>query len=787
MYRLSVAKASKEKAATFGFEVKSFKTLEEVMVAVQTYATIPARVRKGKRDYASVSRIYPWVRFDCDMPGEKETITGILDEHNIEYIAVPSTNYHEKFKSYKWHIHVPVKGVAKEINAYKWQVMDLMTRLNIQIHDDRLTKVIVQNANPYAEGAEDSPAYVHKGNTVKLSKPPEDIKEWTIMEKVKGAHIGSAAPIPKRVAETRGGLIRLEPHSGIELKDIGWITLDDLAMEPGEMVSGLSCPGHNTAHSDGRGAPGYAFASMDEAGDVHIHCSGAECKGKHYMMVKENFNAETKLSDLYELRRIVSVMGFDFKGNSYYLDQVYFREGDLREFIGDDILFKHPITKNKKQIKKVKKLEKQLAVTQGAKEQGVILADIQMIEDQVFQSVVRDAMGDRADWFLNKYSSRNEYIFAILNSIIRYVKTKNQYDTVWYEVDPFGKDDGEFRNREMILYSSDMGIDKPKPTQPDSKYVDDYLQHNPYLHDILDMIMSQRFGADRKSSFLWLQADSDWGKSFLFEGMMKGFAFTVTLDEIKKAMKGDPSGLNPSELAKSSMLFVDEFNGAIRELKNITYEVAITPKGKSKAVVPVYMKIFASAEDVPSLVGEGGVMEAQYRNRFLKIEAHGSMRNRPVYMNNKHAYGEAVRQHIHAYLWDQMQTYMQLGKDAAAAAADKRYEELIQKYSISKNTVTIEDEAPSMASEWVDAYTRYLAPGTWDEHNVFYKTTTGKLYVRSLGRLKDLYIREEISEDQQKVFKHKNARHIFGGIIAENVGGFKVDGATRRGYKITLK
>ena len=162
----SFAKVSKGKTATFGFAEAKFKTLQEIAEWALKRAWIPVTVSSGHRTYDNVTKIHNWLRFDCDMEGEKETILSVLDTHGLEYMCLPSTNYNPKDKDFKWHISVPTENTAKDVVQYKWQMKQALADLGIDLHDRRVTEVCVQNFNPYQNGG--SPEQGLKYATVKL-------------------------------------------------------------------------------------------------------------------------------------------------------------------------------------------------------------------------------------------------------------------------------------------------------------------------------------------------------------------------------------------------------------------------------------------------------------------------------------------------------------------------------------------------------------------------------------------------------------------------------------------
>ena len=323
--------------------------------------------------------------------------------------------------------------------------------------------------------------------------------------------------------------------------------------------------------------------------------------------------------------------------------------------------------------------------------------------------IVKEALNNETQFnmFKKKYPPsegvmpHEAYVTDVVESIGRYIKTEKQFNSIEYKVDPFTTEvRGKVVNNIFEITINAL-IKEWIPHKPKQSIIDDYKDHNPYLDDILEMIIAQKFGADRKTSYLWIKADSDWGKSFLFDGMMGNLAFAINESETKNAIKGLASGLEPNQIVKSSFLFFDEFKGAVSELKNITFSIAVTAKFRAKTVVPVFMKIFASAEHISSLDGASG-MEEQFRNRFLHISVRGSLLKRALYTRDIDEYGKSVRAYINHKVWELERNYVSLGRLLAKQKANEKYSKLISTYTIKNVSKSLDENLTVMFREWVD-------------------------------------------------------------------------------------
>ena len=175
----------------------------------------------------------------------------------------------------------------------------------------------------------------------------------------------------------------------------------------------------------------------------------------------------------------------------------------------------------------------------------------------------------------------------------------------------------------------------PRPVAP-AQYADvvaDYLQHFPEFSDFLQLILHARFAVDRREAFVWLHSSSSWGKGFLVEIFSQlGLVVDVATKEIEAAMEGKPVGLSLSDMLRPWVTFTDEFKHASSELKQLNCKMTLSPKNQLRCTVPLYTKLFASAENVRSLVGDG--VEEQFDRRFAYLAPATSiakLEDRPLF------------------------------------------------------------------------------------------------------------------------------------------------------------
>jgi hypothetical protein len=205
----------------------------------------------------------------------------------------------------------------------------------------------------------------------------------------------------------------------------------------------------------------------------------------------------------------------------------------------------------------------------------------------------------------------------------------------------------------------------------DQGVIQDFRQHFPQFDDFLALLVASRLASDRKQAYLWLHAESNWGKSFLCGQLERlGLVTAVSMDDLARAASGAPSGLTPERLRASWVLVVNEFKGVISEVKSIENELSFSPKNRPTVTVPLYLKLFMSAEDVPSLVGSETGADTQFVNRFMKMRGEGAIDARPLFAADKTAYARSVRNHIAAFVNSAVERARSVGEERAAVEAD---------------------------------------------------------------------------------------------------------------------
>lgn len=243
--------------------------------------------------------------------------------------------------------------------------------------------------------------------------------------------------------------------------------------------------------------------------------------------------------------------------------------------------------------------------------------------------------------------------------------------------------------------------------------VEDYTKHFTEFHEFLGLVLHARFATDRRHAFIWLHSLSSWGKGFLlaiFDAL--GLVVEIAPAEIEKAIAGGPVGVSMNDMLRTWILFVDEFKAASSELKLLNRQIAISPKHQLRCTVQLYVKLFASAENVRSLVGAG--VEGQFNNRFAYLSPstrEQKLEDREIFRKlGKAVYMGALVSFVADYLNGGVRLLCAMGKIEASKVADAHIEQYQQARTLQVHYGTLED----MVDELVDQIRRSLI--SYGEH-----------------------------------------------------------------------
>ncbi len=231
---------------------------------------------------------------------------------------------------------------------------------------------------------------------------------------------------------------------------------------------------------------------------------------------------------------------------------------------------------------------------------------------------------------------------------------------------------------------------------------DDYTVHFPEFPALLNLVLGSRFATDRRHAFVWLHSPSSWGKGFMLAIFTNlGLVFEVSAAEIEKVIAGNPVGLSLTDTLRAWILFVDEFKSASSELKLLNSQISISPKNQLRCTVQLYSKIFASAESVRSLVGEGA--EAQFNNRFAYLSPttrEQKLEDRALFRSlGKSVYLNSMVNYVAAYLNNGVDRLCAKGVVASSKVADEYIETYQAAHRLNVTFGNLEDSVNDMAND----------------------------------------------------------------------------------------
>jgi len=334
--------------------------------------------------------------------------------------------------------------------------------------------------------------------------------------------------------------------------------------------------------------------------------------------------------------------------------------------------------------------------------------------------------------------------------IMNYLKYYNQRDAVEYRVDMFSK-----QSRMELKEDIARLILTHKPFGNGGKYaqaiIDDFKDHFRRFDELLTFIVMARFVLDRKKAYLWLKADSDWGKGFLL-GIFKklGCSVETSMKEVEAMLEGKPSGRSPKDFKRAFVLCIDEFKSVKSELKQLQSEITLSPKNQLACNVEVFAKLFLSAESVGSLVTENGI-EDQFANRMSLFEEEGSLVTRSVYKKvGNPAYFKSVLAYTAEQINRQVDDMKSRGRMKAQTDAEKWLDDFIGRYGLDRYFERFSATLPNLADEISDYWRE-----EWAHGNV--KTSDFGTFVMCASKMLEDYFEKHFDLSQIPSLRKKKA------------------------------
>jgi hypothetical protein len=284
------------------------------------------------------------------------------------------------------------------------------------------------------------------------------------------------------------------------------------------------------------------------------------------------------------------------------------------------------------------------------------------------------------------------------NQIAEHIRYFNQRSTISMEVDMFankGRIEIHDEHAQIVFTHK-----KLPENSFDKSVVNDYKEHFPQFLELISWLVNCRFASDRKLAYLWIHADSDFGKGF-FLAVLDYFKLGVDIStkEIEKIFEGSPVGRQMTDFKRASVIVVDEFKSVKSELKLLQNSMTISPKNQLAIKVNLYSKIFTSAEHVSSLVGDAGI-EDQFANRFNYLRCKGSINKRKMFSAiGKSKYIESIKGYFAQEFNKLVDGYISMGKEASTLKADEELIKFHQTYGIGNEFDTLSKSLPEIAND----------------------------------------------------------------------------------------
>lgn len=292
------------------------------------------------------------------------------------------------------------------------------------------------------------------------------------------------------------------------------------------------------------------------------------------------------------------------------------------------------------------------------------------------------------------------YLGKIDSAITQHTLIERQFSNVTVRVDMFAPT-SSVRLHDGCAHFTFTHLPFPEG-EIDQEVIDDFRAHWPLFDKFIDLIAAARFAAARKKAYLWLRAESDFGKGLL-EGALDalGLVVSMTTQEVEKVFGGGPVGRQMSEFRRAWILLFNEFKSNKAELKQLEQTIGFSPKNMPVCKAELYLKLFTSAEAVESLVSEHSGVEDQFANRFSLIQATGNIDTRPVFAKSREHYRQVLTHYIAKRLNDLVVEYRALGKHEAANRGDQFILEFHQQHGVGTQFERLGTKLKTLAEDYL--------------------------------------------------------------------------------------
>jgi len=300
--------------------------------------------------------------------------------------------------------------------------------------------------------------------------------------------------------------------------------------------------------------------------------------------------------------------------------------------------------------------------------------------------------------------TENKIIDGVHKQITNYLTGYKTCKKMKYEVDMFATSSSMKECEGTAYITHSFKTPKVEKVEPEivSQVMNDYVNHFAIFRQFIDFVVASRLSSDRRNCYLWIHADSGWGKGFLYAIFEKmNMIQELSVKEIEKAFEGNPVGRSPEAFSKSWVTAFDEFKMVKSELKQLNNKIALSPKFEMTAEAPVYLKLFTSAESVDNLCGSAGV-EEQFAKRFAYYRPETpSIEDSALFKSlGKALYLDALVVGVLGWITEEVEKYRKLGRYGADKAAEKVINAFHQEHSITNSFASLEDTITELAEDF---------------------------------------------------------------------------------------
>ena len=338
--------------------------------------------------------------------------------------------------------------------------------------------------------------------------------------------------------------------------------------------------------------------------------------------------------------------------------------------------------------------------------------------------------------------------------ILDHLKYSNQRDAVEWRVDMFATE-----SRLELVEDKVRIVLTHRPFEVAAAYdpevVEDYKEHFTRFDEFLRFLVMARFAIDRKKAYLWILADSDWGKGLLIDGVLGNLNAKVetSVREIEAMFEGKPVGRAPEEFKRAFALVVNEFKTVKAEIKQLESTITLAPKHQLSASVEVFAKIFTSAESVASLVTENGI-EDQFANRMSIFHERGRIDDRPIWQaKGKARYVSSLTAYAAGTMNHEIATLQAMGKVEAQTVADQWLDGFIKRNGLDTMFDRFSDTLPQVAQEFINWLHRDAVRFSGDK--LIRAGALGAFYLKSANVVLDQFLEEHFDRSEIGAYRKR--------------------------------